>query len=441
MKCLACNKEVMPTQGKKERLPPGWKRKEEAIYCKGCWRSRYKLRAITFPVAGPVDASWEELRAALSTAWAQSTGLSNWATTELAKADVTRKPGDAKMPAVPKVYLYPEARRQYPEMPPQSVTAVLHAVEAKYREKRYEIVWTHAASLPSYRYPVPFPVHNQGWKGEWQETTGTDGQTCRVPTVSFRIGDKRWTVRLRGGPHFHRQKQAFEQIVSGEAVQGELAVYRQRANGNDNRIGMKDREPGGRANVSYRIMVKLVAWMPRGEQRTGLRGKLLLRRSSAHYWIAEVVGREPWILNADHVRRWCAQHRKYVRRMAEDLKQEKRWPAKMRAQMQDALDRKTTKYKRRMQSWCHQASAALAQFARRQGVERVVYDDADRGYLESFQWYMQDAMLANSLDEFGIVLEAAPASAEDVETPNSEESTQTATTNGSASESSNRASR
>jgi hypothetical protein len=36
-------------------------------------------------------------------------------------------------------------------------------VEAKYRAKRYEVVWTCAASLPSIRYPQPYPMHNQSW--------------------------------------------------------------------------------------------------------------------------------------------------------------------------------------------------------------------------------------------------------------------------------------
>ena len=76
MKCVECQKSV---DTKNDRLPMGWKRrpKDDAPTCKDCWNARYVLRAITFPVSGPVDAEWKELRETLKEVWATSTEAAN----------------------------------------------------------------------------------------------------------------------------------------------------------------------------------------------------------------------------------------------------------------------------------------------------------------------------------------------------------------------------
>jgi hypothetical protein len=61
--------------------------------------------------------------------------------------------------------------------------------------------------------------------------------------VSVTIGDRRMDLRLKSGRQFHRQSSAFRLIARGEAIAGEAAIY-----------------PRGTA-----LMVKLVAWLPRGE--------------------------------------------------------------------------------------------------------------------------------------------------------------------------------
>jgi hypothetical protein len=71
------------------------------------------LRAIAFPVIGPVAAEWVDFRKALTTMWEASTALANWAVTELAKADVIRRPGETKCPPMPTVYLYGLAKNGY----------------------------------------------------------------------------------------------------------------------------------------------------------------------------------------------------------------------------------------------------------------------------------------------------------------------------------------
>jgi hypothetical protein len=41
------------------------------------------LSAITMPVSSPLDCTWDELRKALRTMWAQATAASNWMMTEM----------------------------------------------------------------------------------------------------------------------------------------------------------------------------------------------------------------------------------------------------------------------------------------------------------------------------------------------------------------------
>lgn len=128
--CAGCGKSLTI----RKRLPHGWKRlSEEAVFCRTCWTERYVLRTVTFAVASPIDASWKELSETLRRMWQQTTSCSNWTVTQLALADVSRMPGQTKMPPMTHTYLYPEARRLFPELPPQTVAALQQAVTRTYR--------------------------------------------------------------------------------------------------------------------------------------------------------------------------------------------------------------------------------------------------------------------------------------------------------------------
>ena len=35
-----------------------------------------------------------------------------------------------------------------------------------YRAVRYDVVWTSRKTVANYRYPTPFPIHNQSWSVE-----------------------------------------------------------------------------------------------------------------------------------------------------------------------------------------------------------------------------------------------------------------------------------
>lgn len=394
--CNECGEQrtTKPTAKGAARLPKGWKRHNDCVYCPACWKKRYILRAVTIPVAGPVGRDWPELREALTRCWAQSTSLANWAVTELAKADVVRSPNDQQMPAMPYLYLYPQARRWCPSMPPTSVVALLHAVEQRYRKVRLSVIWRAEANLPRYRYPMPFPVHNQGWKAR----LGAENS----PLIDLRLGESDFTLRLRSGHQYRRQLAAFGKIVSGDAIQGELSLYRQRANSGDHRPGMVDREPGGGQQICYRILAKMTVWLPRTDNERKRRGTLIVRTASDAFLIAVFGQGEPWILNVDHVRRWITQYRRMVDRIQQDTKYEKRWPKRMRRQMADYLASSKDRHHRRMTTFCHQAVAMLTGYAERQKAMELQYDDTDRSYFPEFPWFDFRQMLANKLDERGV---------------------------------------
>src|SRR5215475_8999931 len=110
-KCATCSTERTKPE---KRLPKGWKRQEAEVYCAACWQKRYVLRAIAIPVASPIEMEWPAFRAACRTMWHLTTQASNWMVTEFYARDARRTPEVAKIPAMERQYLYPEARKLFP---------------------------------------------------------------------------------------------------------------------------------------------------------------------------------------------------------------------------------------------------------------------------------------------------------------------------------------
>lgn len=392
MICAVCGKQ---NDTKANRLPRAWKRRQGEVYCAKCWGERFVLRAVTIPIVGPVGEQWSKLREALGAAWSQTTELSNWLLTESYANDVRRDSKMSKLPPMPATYLYPQARRRFPNLPSYTVAAIEHAVRGKYRTSRYDIIWTCSKSLANYRYPVPFPIRSDGWKPRF-DSEGT-------PLVDVRIGGQRWTLRLRSGSQFARQLTAFRSMVAGEAETSEMALYRQKANKGDHRSGIESRTAGGGQRAHYRVMCKMVAWIPRQQCKQKGAGSITLHTSLDSFWCAEVEGSQAgWVLHADHVRRLQHAHQRNRKRLMTDLKDGKRHSARSRRGLSERLANCSEKYGRRIQSFCHEATAHFAKFAERQKVARVLYDDSERGFVSEFPWYRLRKLLAEKLDERGI---------------------------------------
>jgi hypothetical protein len=374
---------------KGSRLPHKWKRLEEATYCQLCWRERYVLRTIAMPVVEPLGDGWQGFQATLRSSWAQVTEAANWMMTELYAHDVQRH-DEAKMPAMRRLYLYPEARRRFPGLAPQTVASLEQTTQAEYRAARYQVIWTHAASLPTHRYPVPVPVHNQSWRA-----TITDDR----PVVRVRLGERWWALRLKGGPRFRRQLTGFRQMVSGEAIRGQLALYRRRAHEGP----IADR-PLGDQHVSYAVVCKMAAWLPRHPQE-GIRSSeriLEVRTATDALLVAFDGGHEAvWQYHGDHLRRWSAEHRRSLLRLADDQKTGQ-WPL---APFADRRAAAVLKYRNRLRSAVQEASAQVVGYAARRKFGVLKYDDAVRGFCADLPFAALRERIRTKCDEVGLAFE------------------------------------
>jgi hypothetical protein len=390
MICSACYRAA-----KGSRLPHGWKRLEEATYCQACWRERYVLRTIAVPVVEPLEDTWQGFQAALKDSWAQVTEAANWMMTQLYTHDVQRD-GAARMPPMRRLYLYPEARRRFPGLAPQTVASLEQTTQAEYRAARYQVIWTHAASLPTHRYPVPLPVHNQSWRATMTEER---------PVVRVRLGERWWALRLKGGPRFKRQLTSFRQMVSGEAIRGQLSLYRRRAHEGP----IADR-PFGDQHVSYAVVCKMVAWLPRRARDASQSSERILQVRTATDALLEALdGRHEvvWRYHGDHLRRWSAEHRRSLQRFADD-QQAERLPTSSFADRRAAA---VLKYRNRMRSAVQEAAAQVVGYAARRKFGGLEYDDGMTGFCADLPFAALRERIRAKCDDVGLAFEHAGSEA------------------------------
>lgn len=380
MICSGCHTDRPSTS---HRPPRGWKVLSVGTLCPGCLAYRYQIRAITIPIAGPQDATWPELGAALREAWVETTRCANWIATELYARDVRREPDDPKLRSMPRVYLYPEARALFPMVSPINLTAILQQIEQTYRKRRYELLWQRSISLPTYRYPMPTPIHSQAWRLE--ETAG--GQML----AHVRLGDRWWILRLRGGPEFMRQRAALRQLIQGTALPAAGALYAIRATRGDHR----------HAERQQRVMLKLVAWLSRVPRRSGLTATvqtaasdLLLVRVPDQGIVATI--------RADHVRRAIASHEVRRGRLQADLAITRRWIPSERAALQTRLTTSTDRQHRALRTWLQQIAAQVARTAIGHGCGTVVYEDEVQDFCQPFPWQALRLALQHACEGRGL---------------------------------------
>ena len=386
------------------RLPRGWKRRDESVYCDKCWRAAYALRAITIPVVGPICAGklgakdsapmeWPELRERLKASWIATTQASNWILRQLAVID----PGlvGGKLAKMPRSYFYPELRKRWPALATCSVVSLDQAAQQKYRAARFDLALCQA-SLPTMRYPVPIPVHNATWS-VWEDEGG------RL-LLSFMLGEGRVTVRLRGGPNYRRQLLGLRKIMRGEAVQGELAIYRVNANHADHRNG---------DTKGTRVMAKMVAWLPKDEAR-GQTVAALHTGGDAFLTLYDEARNTIFTWNADHVRRRVARHDQELQRLREDLKAERRL-GRERDGVLARMELVSRNHAHYMHSFCHQVSAEVVGLLKRRRAGLAIYVDADQGYMPHFPWHKLGEMLADKAGKAGIEFTSSDAASDSPE--------------------------
>lgn len=393
--CVFCRKDYPP----KVR---GWTRRQDGLMvCAACWGERFVARAIALPVNRAVDIEWCAVDAALRVAWNESTDLARWAVETLLRHDFIATASMGELPKWKPIDLYKIgfSGRGYPAREAWtgacgSAADVLDAVKREYLESRKEVLWDRTRRQELYRYPYPYPVRDQELSCQF----GEDGK----PQVKLNLpGIGKCCLGLRGGPEFARQMKHFRGIVAGEIESGAASIYRQRSSTGRHRRTISDREPGGEDRAEYTVMLKIVVWLPRAEKPTHGRTMLLMRDPEA-FLVGEIDGVRQWVLNADQVRRWQAEHEAFLQRFAQDMKFERR--SGLAPASGHIRTLRCVKFERRMNTWCQQAAAYVCGWAARHKVAYLIYDEMDRGYLPSFRWDRFATSLANRAEADGLSL-------------------------------------
>lgn len=343
------------------------------------------IRSIVLPIAGPVDATWAELREALRASWAESTRCANWMLTELYARDVRRQPSEKKLGKMPRVYLYPEARTQFPSLASQTVASLEREVSRKYRARRYELLWLQSVSLPVMRYPVGLPLPSQMWRLEHD-----DGGTW---LFSARIGDRRWRLRLRGGPHFYHHLKVIEAVAAGGLKAGAATLYQCTVHESDHRLGVTRKS---------RLLVRIPVDLPIRSEN-GRSGSLQVRTTrDALIRAGDPHSENAWIEHHNHIRRAIIAYERQRQHLADDLKAEKRWPARQCEGIVGRMGELGRRQRQRMESWLHEAAAHLVGYARRRRIAQIEYDDSDRSFVGLFPWAALRAKIAEKCEISGV---------------------------------------
>lgn len=335
------------------------------------------VRAVTLPVARPVELTWPDLNAALTPCFRLATELANWCVRRLFVLDA---PGDKTPETVRTWYGYRDAVDHYPGAKDwagamASLNIVTRTAQRKYVQQRFAVMVRHESSLLTYRYPQPYPVHNQNWSLTWKP-----GER---PVVSLPLpGIGRVALELLATGAYRRQLAMLRGFLDGTVEKGEAAV-------------MKDRKG--------QLMVKLVGHFPRREPDAAPVNACFLHTDPNAFLVAEVNGRSVAITNGDHIRRAVAIHKAFLQRAAEDRKREVRMDRRQRKNFGAAVDARCGRQADRVKTAVHQLTAQVVRFCERQRVGVVVYDDADRGFIpEGFAWHAVGERLADKLDRAGI---------------------------------------
>ncbi len=416
IRCSSCWDEHKTTPTKRGlRLPRGWKRHGDAVLCRQCWQARYVLRAITMRVAKPLDATWAEFRAALRDAWSDQTRLWNWLVDELYARDVRREPGMEKLPPMPTIYLYPEARERFPAISSVTVAATEQQAKLKWKARRYKVLWLSDEHLPRAKYPAPVPIPAANWS---LEITDDDRRDL---IVSVPLAGQRWRLRLVAGPRYKRQRRSLEAIARGDAIPAELSIYRRRAGGPDRsgRNGQQssrqitERDAGGQRAL-WEVVVKIVAWLPRRDEQKR-HGTLFVKTDSDSLLVAlNEKDERLWIEHADHIRRIrgaILHHTRRLNRFSDDTKAEQR-PVPRFASRRIAM---VGKQHRRMRSWISEIAAHVVGYADRRRFAEIAYDDRDRRFVNSFPWDQLRQAIINAAEPKGISVRLVGASVDEAQ--------------------------
>lgn len=324
--------------------------------------------------------AWNRLWASLRHGWRQTSQAATWLAVEFAKID--NEPlleGKKRLPKLnaPNATinrLRRQAREQWPDIDSQTFYGVARNVQKRVlgSKSRFARRILCSDSIPKFCYPQPLPVQTKDYKLT-EADNGSFWFEFRVLT------GQRIRVRIGGGPPFARQMNAVRLALSSGKL-GAASVFLKRS--------------------CNKPMVAIATSLPLPTKRVGR--AMNVGTHPVAFLTAELEGRQVWVLNADHLRRQEESHRVFLERFRQDTKYEHRWDRQTRRNMGRAMETRCQKNKDRRQDYVKKAAANLVNFALRNGVATILYQDVCRDYLKQFCWFEVAIAIASKCESESI---------------------------------------
>ena len=340
---------------------------------------RLQTRTIKVPVAevqsgGTKSEFYRDLRAMLQ----RCAAAMNRCLIECAKVDADAMAAVAAGEPVPKLdqsyknlgkRLYDSIKTSFPGQSNIAAT-ITRAANEKYCAERFQIL-IGRRSLPTQRsWPMPL-LHNKSTRMV-KFRLDHDGNVL----ASFKLGETCYVVRLRGGSNYARQLRTIKAAIESEAI-GDSKVW-------------IDRRGVAVFGIACRIPP---------QDREGLSGTLRVHTSRDAFIVATKQQNDtPFVINADHVKRWQAERMRIQQRLRQDRKS-----GTVRAKLVNRQRIVSQKYFNRLDSFTHEAAAPIAEHARRRRVSTVEYDGTIKSYYgPQFPWYEFEQKLEDKCQLIGI---------------------------------------
>jgi hypothetical protein len=146
-------------------------------------------------------------------------------------------------------------------------------------------------------------------------------------------------------------------------------------------------------------MCKMVAWLPR-EKQPERAGRLFLT-SAPETFLTAVDAKQDrlWVIHADQLRRWIAEHARQLQKWSDDSKMEARRGRRSFASRREAACKK---YDRRMDTAVQQFAAQVVGYAARSRFAEIQWVEPAERHLPAFRWAALLDRMATKCAEIGI---------------------------------------
>lgn len=417
-------------------LPSGWAKKAHQPYCQKC-KSDFRVSVIKIPVAEVLEVNrpdekfkkikdqfWSDLRVVTS----QAHKAANVVLQELFKCEELPNGRESKVAKFqPDKAILQRVKVRFPDFHSETVSGIYRKTVSLYSRKRFELFYTlQSAKLSTKNFP--FMTTGRAVKMGWMNET----DDVPVLTLPLRVVAPRkaavYRLRLRGGYDYRRQAGGLKNIINGTYHLAEVSIHIKKGNPSARRA----------CNRKTMAMVHLTVGIPSSSKKKK-EGLMYVKTTKDSLLTASrsTSGNKCWTVSGNELEKWARtfqakilrnnkhewaridptgnfkivvgklmqQSRDYDRRRAtfqDDLKFEKRFKG---SGLYSLMNRESTKHENRVKAFVHQVTTAIANYADRSGVSKVVYDDICKDYTAHFPWFSLKTHLGNKLSAKGIEFE------------------------------------